>query len=37
MTEHQGCLTQVAHAMGKARRQVQRWIARFGIDAARFR
>ena len=37
MTEHQGNLTQVALAMGKARRQVQRWIARFGIDAGRFR
>jgi transcriptional regulator with PAS, ATPase and Fis domain len=37
MAEHRGNLTHVAHAMGKARRQVQRWIARFGIDATRFR
>jgi transcriptional regulator with GAF, ATPase, and Fis domain len=37
MSEHQGNLTQVAIAMGKARRQVQRWIVRFGIDASRFR
>ena len=37
MTEHGGNVTQVAEAMGKARRQVQRWLGRFGIDAARFR
>ncbi len=37
MTEHQGNLTQVALAMGKARRQVQRWIVRFGLDVRRFR
>jgi transcriptional regulator with GAF, ATPase, and Fis domain len=37
MTEHRGNLTQVANAMGKARRQIQRWIARFGIDAELFR
>jgi transcriptional regulator with GAF, ATPase, and Fis domain len=37
MTEHHGNLTQVAQAMGKARRQIQRWIARFGIDAGSFR
>jgi DNA-binding NtrC family response regulator len=37
MTEHGGNVTQVAEAMGKARRQVQRWLGRFGIEAARFR
>ncbi len=37
VAEHRGNLTQVALTMGKARRQVQRWIVRFGIDAERFR
>ncbi len=35
--EHHGNLTQVAQAMGKARRQIQRWTLRFGIDVTQFR
>jgi transcriptional regulator of acetoin/glycerol metabolism len=37
MTEYHGNVTRVAEAMGKARRQVQRWLARFEIDPDRFR
>jgi transcriptional regulator of acetoin/glycerol metabolism len=37
MTEHRGNVTQVAERMGKARRQVQRWISRFRIDVNQFR
>jgi hypothetical protein len=35
--DHQGNVTQVAKAMGKARVQVQRWMKRFGIDPTNFR
>jgi DNA-binding NtrC family response regulator len=37
LQQHDGNITNVARAMGKARPQVQRWIKRFEIDAARFR
>ena len=37
LTEHHGNVTQVAKAMGKARMQVQRWLRRFELDAARYR
>jgi len=35
--EHQGNVSQVARAMGKARVQVQRWMKRYSIDATKFR
>jgi DNA-binding NtrC family response regulator len=34
---HQGNVTAVARACGKARTQVQRWLARFDIDAVEYR
>ncbi|HET7787436.1 MAG TPA: sigma 54-interacting transcriptional regulator [Myxococcales bacterium] len=34
---HDGNVTAVARAMGKARTQVQRWLRRFGLDAASFK
>ncbi len=34
---HQGNVTAVARAMGKARVQVQRWLKRFGLDPGGFR
>jgi transcriptional regulator with GAF, ATPase, and Fis domain len=37
LVEHRGNITQIARAMGKARMQVQRWLARFGLDAERYR
>ncbi len=35
--EHAGNVTAVAHALGKRRTQVQRWIKRYRIDAKDFR
>ncbi len=35
--EHGGNVTAVAHALGKPRTQVQRWIKRYGIDMKDFR
>jgi transcriptional regulator with AAA-type ATPase domain len=35
--EHDGNVTAVARAMGKARTQVQRWLRRLGIDPVTFR
>jgi hypothetical protein len=37
LREHRGNVSGVARAMGKARIQVQRWLRRFGIDAADFK
>ena len=37
LREHGGNVSAVARAMGKARMQVQRWMARYGIDAAIYR
>ena len=37
LLEHGGNISAVARAMGKARVQVQRWIARFGLDARAFK
>ena len=37
LAQHQGNVTEVAKAMGKARMQVQRWIKKFDIDASTFR
>ena len=37
LRQSNGNVTQVSQAMGKARFQIQRWIRRFGIDAAAFR
>ena len=37
MRQHAGNVTAVARAMGKARMQIQRWMKRYGIDAASFR
>jgi DNA-binding NtrC family response regulator len=37
LTEHQGNVTHVARAMGKARVQIQRWMQRFRIDPAHYR
>jgi DNA-binding NtrC family response regulator len=34
---HDGNVTAVARSMGKARTQVQRWLRRFGLDAASFK
>lgn len=34
---HNGSVTQVASSMGKARKQIQRWMHRFNIDPNRFR
>jgi DNA-binding NtrC family response regulator len=36
-TRHQGNVTEVARELGKGRKQVQRWMKRFGIDARSFR
>lgn len=37
LREHGGNVTAVAKAMGKARMQIQRWLKRYGLDAAAFR
>jgi len=37
LREHQGNVSAVARAMGKARMQIQRWVARFGFDLASFK
>jgi two-component system, NtrC family, response regulator AtoC len=37
LREHRGNVTAVGRAMNKARFQVQRWLKRYGIDAATFR
>jgi DNA-binding NtrC family response regulator len=37
LEKHQGNLTEVARAMGKARMQVHRWMNKLGIEADRFR
>ena len=33
LARHRGNVSAVARAMGQHRRQVQRWIERFGLDA----
>jgi transcriptional regulator of acetoin/glycerol metabolism len=37
LREHRGNVTRVAHAMGKAREQVHRWIKRARFDLNHFR
>lgn len=37
LQKHQGNVSAIARDMGKARMQVQRWLKRFDLDAARFR
>jgi DNA-binding NtrC family response regulator len=37
LTEHRGNVTRVAAELGKVRSQVQRWLARYGLDPARYR
>src|SRR5207247_10051360 len=37
LDEHEGNLTEVARAMGKARMQVHRWMNKLGIAPDRFR
>lgn len=37
LTEHAGNVSAVARAMGKARMQIQRWMARFGLDPRQYR
>ncbi|HZO14089.1 MAG TPA: sigma 54-interacting transcriptional regulator [Polyangiaceae bacterium] len=37
LEQHQGNISAVARAMGKARVQVQRWIKRYGLDPAKYR
>ena len=37
MRQHDGNVTAVARAMGKARMQIQRWMKRYAIDARSFR
>ena len=37
LREHNGNLTAVARARGKARMQIQRWMKRYGIDPRQYR
>jgi DNA-binding NtrC family response regulator len=37
LREHQGNVSAVARALGKARMQVQRWLKRYGLDPEAFR
>jgi len=37
LREHQGNISAVARAMGKARMQIQRWVKRFALDPASYR
>jgi DNA-binding NtrC family response regulator len=37
LVEHGGNISAVARAMGKVRPQVQRWLARYGLDASRYK
>jgi DNA-binding NtrC family response regulator len=37
LKEHHGNVSSIARSLGKARMQVQRWLKRYGIDAAAFR
>lgn len=37
LQEHEGNITAVARALGKARNQIQRWIKRYRIDMSSFR
>jgi sigma-54 dependent transcriptional regulator, acetoin dehydrogenase operon transcriptional activator AcoR len=37
LREHRGNVSAVARAMQKDRKQIQRWIKRFGLDAAEYR
>ena len=37
LTTHGGNVSAVARAMGKARMQIQRWMARFGFDPKDFK
>ncbi|MEZ4400369.1 MAG: sigma 54-interacting transcriptional regulator [Kofleriaceae bacterium] len=37
MREHRGNISAVARAMNKDRKQIQRWVKRFGVDPEKFR
>jgi transcriptional regulator with GAF, ATPase, and Fis domain len=37
LEEHDGNLSAVARAMAKDRKQIQRWVKRFGLEPDRFR
>ncbi|MCA9675935.1 MAG: sigma 54-interacting transcriptional regulator [Kofleriaceae bacterium] len=37
LREHQGNISAVARVMGKDRKQIQRWIKRFGLDTGEFK
>jgi len=37
LTQHEGNISAVARAMGKARMQIHRWMRRFGIGPDEFR
>jgi DNA-binding NtrC family response regulator len=37
MVKHQGCISEVAREMGKARQQIMRWNRKLGIDPAAYR
>jgi transcriptional regulator of acetoin/glycerol metabolism len=37
LREHRGNVSAVARAMQKDRKQIQRWIKRFGLDADEYR
>jgi DNA-binding NtrC family response regulator len=37
LDEHHGNVSAIARAMGKTRKQIQRWLKRFGMDAGSYR
>jgi transcriptional regulator with GAF, ATPase, and Fis domain len=37
LREHQGNVSAVARALDKDRKQIQRWIKRFGLDPGSYR
>ena len=37
LREHRGNISAVARALDKDRKQIQRWIKRFGLDATEYR
>jgi transcriptional regulator with GAF, ATPase, and Fis domain len=37
LREHRGNVSAVARAMSKDRKQIQRWLTRFGLDTSEYR